>query len=502
MAAPLSRVAAEHSTSTRGSRVELSNFIGSFYQSQAVTADDERTINFYPERIESPGAPVRLALYPTPGVTKLSEAANGAGRAHYFIDNREFSVIGTTLYEIDINGTMTSRGTVALNGNPATISSNGDGGGQLFITSGGNGYIFTLSTNTLTQVAALNGIATMGDHLDGYFLALDSAVSKLYISALLDGLTWSTGTDFAQRSIAPDPWIAMKVVSRNIWLFGEQTSEVWYNSGAASFPFTAHPSGFVPYGCAAAFSPQVLGREIIWLSTSRLGAVQVSRAAGFTPETISSYPVQARIGTYATRSDAVGDVYQEDGHSFYILSFPTQGVTWCWDSETQQWHERGTWVVADNAYTALRPRYHAYAFNEHRMLDSDTGALYRMASSISTDIDGNGIRRLRRAPALVSEHRRIFYSSFELDLEPGLGLTTGQGSDPQAMMRMSNDGGKTWGAERWRSAGKLGEFGRRVRWNRCGSGRRRVFEVVMSDPIPWRLTGAWLTLGQPLPQGR
>jgi hypothetical protein len=157
--------------------------------------------------------------------------------------------------------------------------------------------------------------------------------------------------------------------------------------------------------------------------------------------------------------------------------------------------------VADGAYSALRPRFHAYAFNQHRMLDSDTGALYRMSSSISTDVGGAGIRRLRRAPALVKENQRVFYSAFELDLEPGLGLVTGQGSDPQVMARWSDDGGKTWGSERMRSAGALGQYGRRVRWNRCGSGRRRVFEVAVSDPIPWRVTGAWLTLGQSIEGG-
>jgi hypothetical protein len=208
---------------------------------------------------------------------------------------------------------------------------------------------------------------------------------------------------------------------------------------------------------------------------------------------ISSFPLQKAINGYAVVSDAVGDAYNDLGHSFYLLTFPSAGVTHAWDAQTLLWTERGTWISEDNEYVGWRPRWHAHAFGEHRMLDSSTGSVYRMSSELTEDVDGRAIRRLRRAPALVDELGRVFYPGFELDLEPGLGTATGQGADPQVMLRLSNDGGKTWGPEMMRSAGKIGEYSRRVRWNRCGSGRRRVFEVSVSDPIPWRLTAAYLT---------
>ena len=450
--------------------------------------------------MESLGATSRSVLYPTPGVTELSAAASGPGRAHFFQDNREFAVIGTTFYEISQFGVLTSRGTVAIGSNPATISSNGDGGGQLFITSGDNGYSYDLTTNTLSQVAALNGKATMGDHLDGYFLALDAATSKLYISALLDGTSWTTGTDFAQRSIAPDPWVSMKVNARYIWLLGEQTLEVWYNTGA-TFPFAPHPSGLVPYGIAAPFSAVTLNGVLTWLGADRGGDAYVLRAAGFTPEVVSDYPLQRILNGYSKIDDAVADAYSDEGQTFYLLTFPNENVTWSLSVQSGKWSERATWISEENKYTAWRPRWHAMAFGEHRMLDSETGSVYRMTNSLTSDVGGRVIRRMRRAPTLSAENARVFYSAFEVDLEPGLGTATGQGSDPQVMLRISNDGGKTWGAELLRSAGKMGEYTKRVIWHRLGAGRRRVFEVSVSDPIPWRLTAAYLTFGQS-PNGR
>lgn len=473
-------------------------FVGGSYQSQAYTADQERTVNWYVERIEAPGGSSRSALYPTPGVETIVTATTQPGRGHFFENDREFTVCGNTLYEIGQFGTLSSRGTVAIDGNPATICSNGDGGGQLFVTSGGNGYVYDLTANTLTQIAALNGKATMGDFLDGYFLCLNASNSTFYISALLDGTSWATGTDFAQRSTASDPWVSMKVTGRYVWLLGEVTSEVWYDTGASPFPFAAHPSGLVQYGIAAPFSVARIEGALVWLGSSGIGNSYVLRAPGFAPEVVSNYALQSVLAGYIRVSDAVADTYNDLGHTFYVISFPGQNATWAWDAQTGDWAERGTWNVANNRFDAWSPRFHSLAFGEHRILDSASGGVYRLSSTLMADAGGALIRRVRRAPALTAENERIFYSAFELDLEPGVGVAAGnaQDVDPQVMMRMSNDGGKTWGAEMMRSAGKIGEYKKRVRWNRLGAARRRVFEVSVTAAVPWRITNAFLTLGQ------
>jgi hypothetical protein len=476
--------------------VEYKAFIGGSFPAQAWTLDAERTVNWYFERSESQGATARSALYPTPGVTLLDSATAGPGRGHFFMDGREFLVSGKTLYEVGQSGLLTSRGDVTLASDPVTINSNGDGGGELFITSGGNGWLFNLGTNTLSVIGALAGKAEMGAHLDGYFLALDRDTSTLFVSELLDGTTWNTGTKFAQRSAASDPWVSLVVLGRYIWLLGEQTSEVWYDSGA-SFPFELHPSGLVPYGIAAPASAAVGDAALYWLGTSKIGGPVVMRSTGFTPEVISHAPMELRISEYTTISDAFGECYSDNGHTFYVLTFPNAEATWVYDARSGVWSGRATWIAENNAFTAWRPMHHAYAFGEHRILDRDGRGLYRLGRDVGTDVESRVIRRIRRAPALVAEGQRIYYSAFELDMEVGLG-TTGQGENPQVGLRISNDGGKSWGPENLRSAGKTGEFAKRVRWDRLGASRRRVFEVSVSDPIPWRLTNAYLRLGQPV----
>lgn len=471
------------------------SFINGSYESQAWTADQEVTINLFPERMESQGAVSQWTLYPTPGVTLITTALASPGRAHFSIFGREFAVQGTSFNEINVSGTVTVRGAVALGASPATISSNGDGGGELFITSGGNGYIFDLGTNILTQIAALNGKATMGDSLDGYFLALDGSASKLYISDLLDGLTWDP-TQFAQRTIAPDPWKAMRVNGRYIWLLGEQTSEVWYDTGASPFPFAPYPSGLIYFGIVAPFSAAVGDGTITWLGASRTGDRFVLSASGFTPEVVSDLPRQYIFSQYGTVADAEAEIINLYGHVFYRLTFPAEDVTWYRDATTQKWGMWVTWISEENRFSALRPRWHAMAFGEHRILDAQTGAIYMIDSSVATDVDNRPIRRVRKAPALVAEDERIFYASFQLDMQPGIGTSTGQGANPQVMARFSRDGGQTWGPEIMASAGPIGSYATRVIWNRVGSARRLVVEISFTDPCPFRLVDAYLALGQ------
>jgi len=473
------------------------NFIGGSYTAQSPLASGERTVNWYVERAEVAGASAPLALYPTPGVEQLTTATTSPGRGTLTCQRRVFAVIGNVFYEVDPSTyALTSRGTVASDTNPASLCWNGDGGGQVFVCSGDNGYIFDLQTNAFTQVRT--GATTMGVHLDGYFIALDAATSTIYLSDLLDGTTWDP-TQYAQRSTASDPWVSMAVLDRYLYLFGTQTSEVWFDAGAFPFPFQPHPSGLMAVGCAAPFSARVAGNVLLWLGATRDGEGQVYRAQGFTPEPAGTFALAVALEHYGVVSDAIGDSYTDQGHTFYVLTLPTAGVTWALDVTATlelgtglRWTERGTWDSAQNAYTAARALYHLYVphTSEHLVLDRNGAGLYRLAASVARDVDGLPLRRLRRAPALFNDNAWLTVPSFELLLEPGLGAVSGQGSNPQVSLAISPDGGKTWGAERWRSAGALGQYGARVRWLRNGRARRWMPEIVVSDPVPWRLLGA------------
>lgn len=479
-------------------------FCGGSSKAQSILSDVETLINKYVERSESEGATTQYSLYPVPGTERitLDPAVPGVGREHFFQDGREFAVIGGQFVEINGIGAMTVRGAVAIDANPATISSSGDAGGELFITSGGNGYLFTLATNAFAVIPALNGIATMGDYLDNYFLAFDGSSSTVRISDLLDGATWDP-TNFFQRSQASDPWVAMRVYSKFICLVGEITGEVWADFGTFPIAFQPHPSGFFTYGCSAPFSLKPLQGVLYWLGRSQSGQGVVLKMAGFTPEEVSSTTLQVSFNDYATLADAVAWTYDDLGHTFWGVTLPTANKSWAYDIELPPsigWHQRATWDSAAGVFNSWRPIHHAFAFGEHRMLDTNSGQLLRMSSDISTDVDGGPLVWERTAPGLEWQNQRLFYGAFEILMEVGTGVSVGQGSDPMVMLTWSDDGGHTYGNEILGSIGKIGEYNKRVIFHRLGMSRKRVFRVRGSDPVPYRIQGATIGLINP-PQG-
>jgi len=473
--------------------MKFPGFVGASYESQSVLASTQRCVNWYVESIEIGSEPFQTVLYPTPGCESFVSASESPVRGMTEQNGRCFAVIGQTLYEVNADKTLTSRGTVARDASPATFSANVDAGDEIFITSGDKGYILTLSTNALTE--EISSGASQGEFLDGFFLALDASTSTLKISELNDGKTWDA-TQIAQRTAGSDPWQALVVTHRDIWLFGKQTTEVWYNAGTSPFPFGTIPGAFLEQGIAAPFSAVRLGNTVMWLGSSEDGAGIVWMANGYEPQRVSTHAVEVAIQGYVRNgssiSDAVAFTYQEDGHSFYVLNFPEAKATWVFDSATNLWHERGTWNIDKVEFEAWRPQFHAYFDNKHLVGDRALGTIYEMSNVKYTDAGGGPMRRLRRTPHLSADNEYLVYRAFQLEMETGLGLTSGQGSDPQAMLRWSDDGGETFGSEHWTSVGKRGDYGMRAIWRRLGRGYNRVYEVTVSDPIPWRLVGAYM----------
>lgn len=438
----------------------------------------QRCVNFYPQRIKD-----GFALYPTPGLTSFAAAPESPGRGIFGESDRCFAVIGSALYEIFADGTKTNRGTVATNQYPATLFTNGDGGGQLGITSGDTAYSYNLTTNVLSSATA---DATMGGMIDGYGVVLDIDTSKLRVSNLLDLGTYDP-TQTAQRSTASDPWKAMLVKYPRIWLLGEHTGDVWYNAQTSPFPFAPVPSVQIPYGCKAPFSLKACGQSVMWLTQTQQGGGQVVEAQGYTPTVVSDEPLEYALSQYSRIDDAVAYSYQEQGHDFYCLNFPSAKATWVYDQTERTWHERGTWNTTTASYGIFGPQYHAHVFGHHLVLHAENGTVYRQSVDLATDASSVLIRRMRIPPVLEHVDKKTQIPGLQLDLEAGLGLTSGQGSDPRVSLRMSKDGSKTWGNERYRSAGTQGQYTKRVIWRRCGQGWKMVPEIVVSDPIPWRM---------------
>ncbi len=472
--------------------MEYPFFIGPSYTSQSSNVDAERCVNMYLEVSEAPGAKVKYALYPTPGIDEAGVLPTYPCRGLLEVNGRKFGVYGAVLYEIltIVPFAYVVRGTVAVDSSPATLCSNGAAGHQLFITSGGKGYIYDLVSNAFSNV--INDVV-QGGFLDGYFLALDATTSSLYVSDLLDGTVWDP-LQFAQRNTAADNWTSFIITHREVWLFGSQTSEVWYDAGAFPYPLQPIPGAFIEQGTAARFSCANVDSTAVWLGQSKDGRVVVWRNAGYTPARISTHATEYAMSQYSTVSDAISWTYQDQGHYFYVLTFPTADHTWVYDTTTQLWHERGYWDSTTPDFTAQPNAFHAMMDGYHITGGTEDGDFYIQSVTSSNDHNGATIRRLRRATHISNEQQQMFYGYAQLDMESGLGAVVLPGDDPKVMLRVSDDGGHTFANERWADGGKIGAFKARVIWRRMGRSRDRVWEVSFSEPIPWRLVNFYMSI--------
>lgn len=471
-------------------------FLGPSYQSASTLADSERLINWMLEPNESPTAPSKFVLLPTPGMTTFASVASSPIRAGISIPDpageRNFFVSGFGFYELLANGTTILRGSITSDANPATISWDGPTGGHLFITSGGVGYGYTLATNTLTaNITSLP--ATMGAFLSDRFLALDATTSTLQASNQLS--TTFNPTMVAVRSLAADPWIAMTVSNGLIYLWGQQTGEAWYDAGAFPFPFQWQQGAFWEQGIAAPFSASRTGSPIQWIGQNKQGARVIWQMDGFTPNRVSTHGIEQILASYATVADATSLTYQDRGHLFYVPTFPTGGQTWALDvtlGSAAGWGERGFWNTQTGSWEPWRLSTMWYGFGGLFAGDRKMGTIYRVSPTSYTDVNGQGMRRLRQPPRLSFNQSRVRYNRLQLVMDVGIGLASGQGVDPQIMLRSSRDGGHTYGPERWQSAGQMGAYDTRVFWTRLGASRNRVDQIIVSDPVPVRITEALL----------
>ncbi len=361
-------------------------FIGPTNNLASPSVDSEETRNWFLE-MSAPGtgkAPAWLA--PVPGLEPFVVLNDGPVRALFSQDGRCFAVGATGFYEINSTHTASLIGTVALDGRPATICSNGSAGHQLFITSGGLGYTFDLITNLLTPITDPNfpNPCTMGCFIDGYFLALQGQSNTFYWSSLEDGTTWNA-LDVAQLSQSSDYILSMFPVYGQLWLLGSKTGVVWADIGGATI-FAPIPGSLMQVGTRAAFSFWVGDNASFWLGGNDQGDGIVYRGTGVgsAPTRISTHAIEYRLSQSNRLADTLGWGYQENGHTFYSLLVPDLDTTYTYDAATQQWHSRDLWDPVALVTIPDVVRCHTFCFGQHLVGDRESGAVYVQDYNLAT----------------------------------------------------------------------------------------------------------------------
>lgn len=452
-----------------------------------------------------------MALYSTPGTAVFVALPGAPVRDQLEINGRCFAVSGTNFCEVFANGTFNVIAQVQNDLLPVAMVASPQ---QLLIAAGGNLYVYQLQTQagvavgtgiagTFNQIPNANFVLPSGaagkpsivEFMDGFFIVLLRDSQVFYLSTPFDATSWP-GLQKIIVSVFSDNVSSIIVNQRRLYVGGRKRSTVYYDSGSSNI-FDVDPSGTIENGIIGAFANCRLDNSVFWLDQDERGAGIVRRASGYTPLRVSNHAIEFAMQGYQTMADCVAYSYQDQGHAFAIFTFPTAQKTWVYDVATGMWHERGFWNVNTGMFSAHKSQNHILGFGKHLVGDPGSGNIYNMGINLYDDF-GNAIKRVRRSPHISTENKWMFHNELVIDVETGLGpeppLLDGQGKPrgPQMMLSWSNDYAHTFSNEYMLDCGQAGQFRKRARRARLGRARDRVYQISVTDAIPWRIVEAYL----------
>jgi len=524
-------------------------------QGKSLNVHAQKRINLYCQVEQDDEKNSVVTMYPTCGLSSFVNFGANPSRGFYAKGDYQYVVNGSTFWRVSNDGTTLSLGTLLTTGGRCDISDNGfqiivvDGTyGYIYSLIGPQ----TISTGT--RVGTLATITTVADHglstgmqitvsgatpsqyngtytvtvlnstqftytmasdpgasaspvgsyvinsafvqiadpdfpgantvtfMNGYFVISVPDTAKFYISGLYDGASWDA-LDFASAESDPDNLVRVMADGGQLVLFGEKTTEFWGDSGATDFPFARIGATAIEWGLAARWSLCKFMDSLAFLRRNRLGQVQICLQTGYSANPISTPELDFEIGQYSAVSDATAFAYMKSGHAFYQINFPSANKSWLYDAQSNSWSE------VQSGDGRHRGEIQQNYLNESYVTDYDNGKIYRLDEDIYTD-DGEPIVR-----EFISRHQATgdfsHFGQMWIEMEAGVGLISGQGSQPKIMMSVSRDGGHTYGAEVVREIGRIGEYRRRAVFNRVGRSRDWLYKFRITDPVKTVFVAAW-----------
>jgi len=478
-------------------------FFGSAYQSRSPNLADCRAINLIPELVEDkPAGKAVGAFYGAPGLVLQATVGAGPIRAMHVMAGVLYVVSGAELWSVTTALVATNLGPIPITTTGAGYLWNGTALTTIvlpFAAAVGPADIFVTMIDNGQQLGIFVNISST--YMDGFGLINQPGSSLFFQSDLLDLNTWDA-LNFGDASTDPDIIVAIDQIHRQIYVIKENETEVWGNFGTSGFTFGRLETIYIEQGALCAASVARAGEDLLWLSRSKEGEAVILECKGYAPQRVSTHAIENAIQKYSTVADAVAYAYQQNGHQFYVISFPSGDATWVYDRTDSalagqpMWHQRA-------AFDPLTGLMHRHWSNAHALFNAETivgdyrnGNLYTFDLDALTDNEAprKWLRSWRALAQPVEAPQR--FNALRIDMQTGIGLPTPD-ENPLCVLRWSDDGGHIWSNEKFLPVGKIGETARRVIARRMGSTRRnsgldRIYELSSTDQFPVALIGAEL----------
>lgn len=382
-----------------------------------------------------------------------------SGETYYIVVGSKFySLDGTTLTELGTLDTATGRCTMVFDDN-----------GEVAISDGATLYHWTGSSLSKPATESVVGHLTF---LGGRAVYAEPGTGRFWWSGPNDMQSWD-GLDFATAEGKPDVLVRVYENLKELWLFGSETTEVWVLSGSTDSAFI--PNTVLERGCAAALSVVAEDNSLMWLGDDLI----IYRADGYRPMRISTHSVERRIAALPPEAVAACEAfsYTDEGHKFITFRFPGY-LTLQFNVATGLWNEARTFGQDDWDVLAAQ-------FTNCDLLLTEWG-IAQLVRGVNAD-NGDVMERVAISAPLTEGAQKVNLRKFFLDCEVGRAAI--DRPDPMVMLRLAPDG-ETFGNERARSLGKIGEYTRRATWRNLGMGRKHTVMVSCTDDVEFKILGA------------
>lgn len=447
------------------------------YRLRSKKAAQTRLLNCYASSAPPEGrAPI--LINGIPGIKSFTSFAATPQRAAIQFGGELYCLVGSTFARVSSTGVVSTLGTVSGDGR-VDIAKNTN---QIAILIEPNVWVF--DGTTVAQVTdgdfTSRGAKRMAV-MDNYGGFVEPNSGRWFICDLND-FTIYDSLDFATAEGGPDNLVSIESNNRQFVLFGEDSLELWDNIGGSGFPFERIPNGYVECGCGAPYSTCSTDHTVYWIDSDRIAR----RLEGNIARRISQDGVEQKWQDYETIEDAYAYPYVFDGHTFVVFRFPSAGATWVYDINTQEFHERQSY-----GYDHWRAQWIVKCYDKTLVGDTQTGNIGELDANTYTEWGGVLLRE-GTSGVVADNGRQIYHDHLEIGLDVGNVPLSGQGSAPELMLDVSDDGGVKFRARSNRSLGATGRYRKRVFWDRNGRSRERVYRFRMTDPGPFVITSTRL----------
>ena len=441
----------------------------------------QQRINLFPDvRVDADKS--SMVLYGSPGLTPFANLGSYS-RTWYTLGNFCYAVNQGNLNQLNNAGVSSAVGALATISGFVDMADN-SGGNQVCLVDGTNAYIYNVNTGVFSTVTppVANWLPQTVTSMNSYFMVNQGGTAVWWLSNILDGTTWNA-LNFATADDVAD--VLVRVFNNNkglLILFGNKHTEFWSNTGALNFPFSRVQNTTIQIGLAAQQSVARAGESICFLGRTEEGQTQIFRLFGSQATRISTFELEHYMAQFVSNvNSATAFSYQIRGHLIYQINF--NEASFAYNVTVSEALGVNVWSQVQS-YNVNRHRAERCVSFLDRLLATDymNGNVYIIDGDNYTD-NGDYISRVLATHHLFEDNENVSIGNVWLDLEPGVGLSTGQGSDPQIMFDYSKDGGHTWSSQLWRSAGKIGKYKTRARWGRIGAARDFVFRWTLTDPV-------------------